>query len=89
MGRPVASASFPGQRAAILAGPLSEFTGFMLVVDCLASGCGGERTYAVADLAAFYGARQTVGAAWLTTGPILNARVRPRRVALLGSEARK
>src|SRR5690242_14744490 len=29
-----------------------------------------------------------VAAAWLTTGPILNTRVRPRRVALLGPEAR-
>jgi hypothetical protein len=30
-----------------------------------------------------------VGAAWLTTGPILNARVRPRRVPLRGPEARE
>ena len=30
-----------------------------------------------------------VGAAWLVTGPILNARVRPRRVPLLGPEARE
>jgi hypothetical protein len=30
-----------------------------------------------------------VAAAWLTTGPILNARVRPRRVALLGPDARE
>ena len=30
-----------------------------------------------------------VGAAWLETGPILNARVRPRRVALVGPEARE
>jgi hypothetical protein len=30
-----------------------------------------------------------VGAAWLATGPILNARVRPRRVPLLGPEARE
>jgi hypothetical protein len=29
-----------------------------------------------------------VGAAWLVTGPILNARARPRRVALLGPETR-
>ena len=29
-----------------------------------------------------------VGAAWLVTGPILNTRVRPRRMALLGPEAR-
>ena len=30
-----------------------------------------------------------VGAAWLVTGPILNARVRPRRVPLRGPEARE
>ena len=30
-----------------------------------------------------------VAAAWLTTGPILNARVRPRRVPLRGPEARE
>ena len=30
-----------------------------------------------------------VGAAWLETGPILNARVRPRRVPLVGPEARE
>ena len=28
-------------------------------------------------------------AAWLATGPVLNQRVRPRRVALLGPEARE
>ena len=30
-----------------------------------------------------------VGAAWLITGPILNARVRPRRAPLWGPEARE
>jgi hypothetical protein len=30
-----------------------------------------------------------VGAAWLTTGPVLNKRVRPRRVPLLGPDARE
>jgi hypothetical protein len=29
------------------------------------------------------------GAAWLITGPILNARIRPRRVSLCGPEARE
>ena len=29
-----------------------------------------------------------VAAAWLATGPVLNARVRPRRVALRGREVR-
>jgi hypothetical protein len=87
------------------ASPLHELTGFCLAVDCLAPGCGRERTYAVAELASFYGRERTVGevlrrmrcsggcggrvgAAWLITGPVLNMRVRPRRVALLGAEAR-
>ncbi len=30
-----------------------------------------------------------VGAAWLVTGPVLNTRVRPRRVALWGPEVRE
>ena len=101
-----ANASARGQRAAILASPLHELTGFYLAVDCLASGCARERTFAVAELASFYGAGRTVGevlrrmrcssgcggrvgAAWLMTGPILNRRVRPRRVPLLGPEARE
>ena len=29
------------------------------------------------------------GAEWLVTGPVLNTRVRPRRVPLLGPEARE
>jgi len=29
-----------------------------------------------------------VSLAWLTTGPALNARIRPRRIALRGPEAR-
>jgi hypothetical protein len=28
-------------------------------------------------------------AAWLVTGPVMNMRVRPRRVALLGPDARE
>ena len=101
-----ANASARGQRAAILASPLSELTGFNLTVDCLSPGYARERTFAVTDLASFYGGSQTVGevlrrmrcsgacggrvaAAWLVTGPVLNARVRPRRVALLGPEARE
>ena len=100
-----ANASARGQRAAILASLLHELTGFYHAVDCLASGCGGERTFALAELASFYGRDRTVGevlrrmqcsgacggrvgAAWLVTGPVLNMRVRPRRVALLGPEAR-
>jgi hypothetical protein len=101
-----ANASARGQRAAILASPLHELTGFYLAVDCLAPRCNGERTFAVAELATFYGRDSTVGqvlrwmrcsgacggrvgAAWLVTGPILSVRVRPRRVALLGPEARE
>ena len=101
-----ANASARGQRVAILGSPLRELTGFYLSVDCMTAGCGSERTYAVAELASFYGQDQTVGsvlrrmrcgtgcggrvmAAWLATGPILNRRVRPRRIPLLGPEARE
>src|ERR1700722_20700889 len=56
-----ANASARGQRAAILASPLSELSGFCLVVDCLAADCGGERAFAMSDLAGFYGAGRTVG----------------------------
>ena len=101
-----ANASARGQRAAILPSSLHELTGFYLAVDCLALRCNGERSFAVAELATFYGRDTTVGqvlrrircsgecggrvgAAWLVTGPILNARVRPRRVPLLGPEARE
>jgi hypothetical protein len=101
-----ANASARGQRAAILASPLYELTGFYLAVDCLAPRCNGERSFAVAELVTFYGRGPTVGqvlrrmrcsgacggrvvAAWLVTGPILNARVRRRRVPLLGPEARE
>ena len=95
-----------GQRHAILACPLKELTGFYLTVDCGAPGCSGVRSFAIAELASFYGADRAVSdvlrrmrcsggcggraaAAWLETGPILNARVRPRRVALRGPEARE
>jgi len=94
-----------GQRAAILNSPPHELTGFYLAVDCLAPGCNGERTFAITELASFCGRDCTVGellrrmrcyracggrgTAWLETGPILNARVRPRRVPLLGPEARE
>ena len=53
------NASARGQRAAILASPLSELTGFNLTVDCLSLGCARERTFAVADLATFYGGSRT------------------------------
>jgi hypothetical protein len=99
-----ANASARGQRAAILASPFRELTGFCLAVDCLTPGCRGERVYSITALAACYdgkatvsgvirqarcaGCGKSVGAAWLVTGPALNERVRPRRVALLGPEAR-
>ena len=54
-----ANASARGQRVAILASPLSELTGFNLTVDCLSPGCARERTFAVADLATFYGGGRT------------------------------
>jgi hypothetical protein len=101
-----ANASARGQRVAILASRLAELTGFCLAVDCLNPGCGGERTFAIEELASFYGAQIVVGevlrrmrcsggcggrvgTAWLVTGPVLNTRVRPRRVALWGPEARE
>ena len=56
-----ANASARGQRAAILASPLNELTGFYLAVDCLAPRCNGERSFAVTDLAIFYGRDTTVG----------------------------
>jgi hypothetical protein len=79
-----ANASAGGQRAAILASPLHELTGFYLAVDCLTPNCRGERTFAVAEMAS-----GRVRAAWLVTGPILRTRVRSRRVALRGPDARE
>ena len=35
-----------------------------------------------------FGCEAAGGAAWLTRGPVLSARVRPRQVALRGSGAR-
>ena len=88
-----------------MASPLHQLTGFYLTVDCRSVGCGGERMFAISDLAGFYKDR-TVGevlrlmrcsrgcggrvlAAWLETGPVLNQRVRPRRVPLLGAEVKE
>jgi hypothetical protein len=56
-----ANASARGQRTAILASPLRELTGFYLAVDCLAPRCNGERAFALAELASFYGRDSTVG----------------------------
>jgi hypothetical protein len=100
-----ANASARGQRVAIMASPLHELTGFYLAVDCRSDDCRGERKFAIAELAAFYkaatvgdvlrrmrcagGCGGRVLAAWLEAGPIVNARVRPRRVPLLGPEARE
>jgi hypothetical protein len=100
-----ANASARGQRLAILASPLHQLTGFYLSVDCRSTNCGGERAFAISDLASFYKGR-TVGevlrlmrcsrgcggrvlAAWLETGPVLNQRVQPRRVPLSGPETRE
>jgi hypothetical protein len=40
---------------------IHELTGFLLTGDCLAPGCKGERSFAVAELASFYGQDCTVG----------------------------
>ena len=99
-----ANASARGQRAAILESRLTEFTGYYIAMDCQSEGCGGERTFAVSDLENFYHGQTVgrvlqrmrcnscggcVGAAWLVTGPVARARVRPRRVPLRGHEARE
>jgi hypothetical protein len=84
--------------------PLHELTGFYLTVDCLAPDRARERTFAVAAsfyggqrtvgevlrrMRCSSGCGGRVGATWLVTGPILGARVRPRRVLLLGPETRE
>jgi hypothetical protein len=46
---------------AILSGPLSQFTGLCLSVDCLTPGCRGERAFAIGDLARIDGPSVTVG----------------------------
>jgi hypothetical protein len=93
------------QRTAVMATKLADLSDFVLAIDCLASGCGGERAYLIDELARFYGAQMTVGqtlrrmrcqnclqrpprAAWPLTGPMLNKRVKARRVPLLGDEAK-
>jgi hypothetical protein len=48
---PAANATARGHRAAILASPLHELTGFYLTADCLTPGCSGERGFAIAELA--------------------------------------
>ena len=72
---------------------LLELSGFCLVVDCLTPGCGGGAGRTVGDvlrrMRCSGGCGGRPGAAWLVTGPVLNTRVRPRRVALLGVEARE
>jgi hypothetical protein len=55
------NSSAHGQRAATLANPQSDLKGFNLTVDSLTQECGGEPTFAVADLASFYGRNRTVG----------------------------
>jgi hypothetical protein len=56
-----ANASARGQRHAILASPLAELTGFVLIADCRGANCGGERSYEVTALAACYSPGVTVG----------------------------
>jgi hypothetical protein len=58
-----ANASARGQRHAIVASPLRELTGFVLVVDCGGAQCGGERSYALTALATCYAQGMTVSGA--------------------------
>lgn len=48
-----ANASPRAQRSAIIASPLTALTGFLLTVDCRSAQCRGERSFAIAELAAF------------------------------------
>ena len=52
---------------------------------------GGQRTVGevLCRMRCARGLRQACSAAWLVTGPVLNARVRSRRVPLFGPEARE
>ncbi len=81
-----ANASPRGQRAAILASPLHELTGFYLAVDCLAPRCDGERTFAVAELATFYG-RDSARRSGVASHAMLRRLWRPRRGCLAGDRA--
>ena len=62
----------------------------MFAVSELASFYGRDRTVAevLHRMRCSGGCGGRVVAAWLVTGPVMNMRVRPRRVALLGPEAR-
>jgi hypothetical protein len=63
----------------------------MFAVTELAEFYGRQRTVAevLRRMRCSDGCGGRVAAAWLVTGPILNTRVGPRRVALLGPEARE
>ena len=63
----------------------------MFAVTELAEFYGRQRTVAevLRRMRCSDGCGGRVAAAWLVTGPILDARVRPRRVALLGPEAQR
>src|ERR1700722_17292334 len=62
----------------------------MFAVSELASFYGRDRTVGevLRRMRCSGGCGGRVVAAWLVTGPVMNMRVRPRRVALLGPEAR-
>jgi len=82
-----------------MSSPLHKLTGFHLAVDRGSADCGGERSF-ITELAAFYkdravgnvlrlmrcsrGCGGRVLSAWLETGPLLNRRMRARRVPPLG-----
>ena len=59
-------------------------------VTALAACYGGDRTVSqvIRHMRCGRGCSRPVAAAWLVTGPELNERIHPRRVALLGPEAR-
>jgi hypothetical protein len=72
-------------------------TDLHLAVDCIASGCNGERTFAIAELASFHGRDATVGAGATppraAQRPVAAAETRPgwirTRSSMLGYDPRR
>jgi hypothetical protein len=96
------NASERGVRNAVMNSRLHEFGGYRLAVNCGTATCGGERVYAVADLARMHGPDKLMGvlvvhmrchrcggravSCFIETGPELAQRGRMRRMALIGPE---